>query len=504
MRTSAATSGASAAAAGDRCVTARRTLRALLALGTLISASACAYYNGLYNSREEERKADHLLADGADASAEFRVVAEKAETVLARYPKTRWRARALYLAGRGHAYAGDCDAAAPRLGEFLAMRALDADDRARATIALASCDVRGGHFIAAREALAPLVAHRNRSLATEASLWSARAALALGDGDGARRDLARVGTSAAAWELFTASMERAEYARAESLLVLRARDGDFREDVIGAESELWRVGRSEAAERIVSLYDESSARAADKARLHLRLATLSFAAGRDSAAERHLLTARRHTADPNLLRTIAAQMLAIRISRVATTTEAQAALKSDSGPARGSPLLTRLADNVLLVRVLEQHRDLSGAAIFLAAEVARDSLSARALANALFLRVLRDAAPNSSMPARALLAAADVMSDSADAYRARLAERYPTSPWSMLARGADPGESPVVIESDATLRSTWTSVLRVFADSMTARHPVAVDTSARSGMPGGPPSRVPTTPPTTPPGSANP
>jgi hypothetical protein len=477
----------------------RRPLRALLALGALGSVSACAYYNGLYNSREEERKADHLLASGDDASVAFRTVAEKAETVLTRYPKTRWRARALYLAGRGHAYAGDCDAAGPRLSEFLGLRALGPDERARATIALASCDVRAGHFTAARAALAPLLTYRRRDLSTEASLWSARAAIALNDAEGARRDLARVGTSAAAWELFAASMERLDYARAESLLVSRAREGDFREDVIGAEREFWRAGRAESAERIAALYDASRARASDKARLRVTLAGLAFAAGRDSAAERHLLAARRHTADPLLVREIVAQLLAIRVARAVTTADAEAALKSDSAGARGSPVLVHLADNVLLVRMLEQHRDLAGAAQFLAGEIARDSLSAPALAHTLFLRVLRDAGAASTMPARALLAAAGVRADSAAAYEAQLERRYPTSPWAVLARGGDPGGDAALAESDATLRATWSTVLRAYADTIAARRPRPDSTAAAtSSSPGTPPTSPPPPPVRTP------
>ena len=68
---------------------------AALALGALLGG--CAYFNGVYNAREAERAANRLLRAGreGEASGSFATAAAKAETVLARHPKSRWRDDAL-------------------------------------------------------------------------------------------------------------------------------------------------------------------------------------------------------------------------------------------------------------------------------------------------------------------------------------------------------------------------------------------------------------------------
>jgi hypothetical protein len=48
-----------------------------------------------------------------------------------------------------------------------------------------------------------------------------------------------------------------------------------------------------------------------------------------------------------------------------------------------------------------------------------------------------------------------------------------------MLRGGDPGADAVLLESDATLRSTWGAMVLAYGDSLKLRHPPA-DTSGRS------------------------
>jgi hypothetical protein len=108
--------------------------------------AACAYLNGIYNARETERRADALSRAGQDseAAALYAIVAQKAETVLTRYPKNRWRTDALYLASRGAALSGDCAGALRRLADLDSGRALTPGRRDRLVLGSGACLARAG------------------------------------------------------------------------------------------------------------------------------------------------------------------------------------------------------------------------------------------------------------------------------------------------------------------------------------------------------------------------
>ena len=106
-------------------------------LALLFALTGCAYYNGLYNAKAETRAGDRLSRQGreAEATSRYATAAATAETVLVRYPKSRWRPQALALAGRTLALAGDCALARPRLREALALPVLDAEVREHLLVA---------------------------------------------------------------------------------------------------------------------------------------------------------------------------------------------------------------------------------------------------------------------------------------------------------------------------------------------------------------------------------
>jgi hypothetical protein len=488
----------------------RAALRPLVVLGLPVAFGACAYFNGIYNAKAADQQATRLLRSGreSEAASSFAVAAAKAETVLVRHPKTRWRGEALYLAGRGFAYSNQCDRATGRLIEFLGLTGQPAERRDRAALALATCSYQKGKHTEALSLLDPLTKSRKRDVATQASLWAARSAIRLGNTAKAQQYLGAIDAGVAQWELAAASIAEQEYPRAESLLSLRARSGDYRDDLRTALGALWAAGRQEQVETIVSRYDRAGGAASEKAALHLMMADLEMQARRDSMARLHLLAVPRATSDTLVRREAASRLTALRVRELSSLALVEDAIAKGAEVAPGTALQTRLEDNLLLVKILERRRDISGAALFLAAEVARDSLGSRGLAHALFKRIENEI-PTALLAPKALLAAAELLPDSAAVYHQRIRTRYPTSPFRLLLDGGDPANAISYRQADVALMSTWRDAAKVAADSITARRPQpsnAPADSADSIVAGGGPaaSTAPDTarPPASPPASS--
>lgn len=446
--------------------------RAITLWSAIVLASGCVYFNGVYNANEAARRGDARLRRGAetDASTYFQTSAEKAETVLVRHPTSSWRPRALYLAGRGAALGGRCEQAVPRLREYLALSGNDAADAARAGIALASCDMREARLRDARarldSVLATPVAERDTEIARQARLWAARVALASGDRDAVVQYLGNADDGALPWELVLASLSAREYARVESLLVQRAARMDYRDDVQRAVRELWAAGHFESVETVVRRFDDARIRDASRASLHFVVGDLNMRSGRDSIARQHLFAARTLAGrDTVIERESAARLAYLAMTRVATLREVDTLLARQDSALRRTPFARRVDEQLLLVRLLEQQNEPTGAAVYLAAEVARDSLRAPALARTLFLRVAREI-PGTPLAPQALYAAALLAPDSAEIWRARIQSDHAQSAVATWLRGEDPASRADFTSAPALLEVRWTQTLRVWADSV--------------------------------------
>lgn len=459
----------------------RRALRRLAAFAGLLLLAACGtingYFNGIYNARAAARAGDRMLARGRDAEAAqpFAASAAKAETVLARYPRSRWAREAMYLAGRGAAFADQCALGIRRLQEYLATSAARGTRRELAMVALGRCYVREHRPADALRLLEPLRASRDRGVATGASLWSARAAIALGRTDDA---LTYLGTNSAVlqWELVIASLAARQYARAESLLVLRAESGDFRAELLSSLQELWREGHTAAAERVVARFDAARASADQKARVHITYADLLTTAGRDEPAHNHLVRAQRLTTDTLLDREAGVRLTQLALSDLETTVDIENVLLRSARRWGAAPAQKRLEDNLLFVKLLETTPDYTGASLFLASEVARDSLRAPLLARSLLRRAIA-VAPQSPLAPKILLAAASLDPDSAVAYRERVATAYAQSPFARVARG-EVLPNDAFRQTDAMLRPMWTLLSARLADSLRKLRPSAQQAAA--------------------------
>jgi hypothetical protein len=442
--------------------------RLLLLALALVLPTGCVYYNGIYNAKEAARDGDALLRRQAEADAggPFQRSAERAESVLVRYPKSPWRTRALYLAGRGQAYSAQCDRAIPTLNEFLSLSGAATDDRDRARIALASCELRGTRLATARARLDSLVDAPNADVARQARVWAARAALAAGDRDAVPQYLRSLDASALQWELIGSSLSASEYARAESLLTLQAARGDFRDEATRVLRELWLAGRVDAVEGIVRRYDLSRVRDDRRATMHYAIGELNVRAGRDSVARRHLLVAMTYAGrDTVIAHEATARLSLLPLSTLRSTREVDSILARQVTAVRATGYARRVQDQLLLVTLLEGQSDPTGASLFLAAEVARDSLRAPRLAEGMFLRIAREQSTSSLAP-RSLHAASLLDPDSAQRWLGQVQTVYATSSVAAYLRGDDPATASDFVTTPDLLKLRWTEGARVWADSL--------------------------------------
>ena len=345
----------------------------------LLLLGSCAYFNGIYNAHEAARNAEKHLRAGRESEAAglFMNAAVKAETVLARYPKSRWSTEALFVAGYSHAMSEQCSQAIPRLERFLTRQA-DAEKRERASVALASCLARTGKYMQAMAYLEPALSSKHREVRDRAALWAARSAIAMGDNARASSLLSTVDVGASQWELAAASMQRGDYARAESLYLVRADRADFREEVLPAIRELWTAGHRDVVLSIVSRYEGARIRGSQKGKLFLTAAELLTDANADSAARVYLQKTRRLSTDSLLDREAAARLTQLSLAPLRSIIDVRNTILASQETARRNRLQRQLEDNVLLISLLDRGRDPTGAALFLAGEIARDSLRARA------------------------------------------------------------------------------------------------------------------------------
>jgi hypothetical protein len=137
----------------------------------------------------------------------------------------------------------------------------------------------------------------------------------------------------------------------------------------------------------------------------------------------------------------------------------------------------RTSSAILLARTLVAADTGSGAGIFLAAEIVRDSLAAPRAARGLFVRI-----PTASpLAAKGWLAAARLAGDSAAEYVRIARGRWPDSPYLRALDGRATGDT-LAIAADTLLRAAWDRAIVVYGDSLANRR-AAPATSAASRRP---------------------
>ncbi|HKS07387.1 MAG TPA: hypothetical protein VJR92_13865 [Gemmatimonadaceae bacterium] len=435
----------------------------------LVVLCGCAYFNAVYDAKTAARSGDKQMRAGESYSATnaFRQSAVTAETILYRHPKSRWRAEALYLAGRGFALAGDCGPGLRRLGEYLALPDQPTERRERAEVARASCLYAANQLLPAQELLRPLLESKDENVRHDAALWGGRAALGMGNVDRAQELLATVPGSVALWEFMTAAFGRNDLATAESLLVSRARAGDWRSDVPRYVTTLWTAGRTMPAITIIDLYGRSRAPVGDRVALHFLASDLAAGIGDTAQARRQVISAQRIGVAAAVDAEARARLLALRIRELDQLADVEAAIVRDTSRTRGTKLAPQLRDHVIRMKLFLSGLNVGGVGVYHAAEIARDSLHAFKLAHGMFLSIERDFG-DFSLAARALLASRTMFPESTAVYEARVIEKWPRSGGAFALNRADSSLAAMRGE-DRQLSRAWDFVARQWDDTIKAR-----------------------------------
>ncbi len=461
--------------------------RALLAAALLLGGCA---YNGMYHARRLSSDAEKAERDGRtiDATAFWGQVTVKAETLLARHPDSKYSTEAKLLLGRARAHLSDCGAARPMLRATLPVLTDSADIRDASTD-LARCELALGDHDAAAARLAGLAGQGSPEEQRRTRLDLARAlrlagrpleAIAALDGV-AGRDVAAerllanasagrvpetatladsliaLGDSTAPWDSVLATLGRRD-ARAASLLL------DRLTPISSARPSLHALRLLEDARRLADI---------DAARAEQRLAAAAETGSDQGAAA---------TARYQLLRVSLRQVDQVaELDSFATALEgvSEAAAGGEAGKLRRMVVDVRAADSV---SVTTPQGDLR---LFLAAEAARDSLGASALAATLFRRVAVTW-PGSPYAPKALLAAERLVPTTPD-LRGLLDTLYPTSPYVARLRGEDVPELRALEDSlgaFAVAAAAERQELETPKDSLPAARPRPPTARPRPGTPG--------------------
>lgn len=448
-------------------------------------ASGCTLSNSLTNARRATSRGDALLARGLPDSAAywFGLGATSAERLVAREPDSPAAHAARRLAGRAIARAADvnvesCGRAHAYLSQFLLAPSIPPRDRWDAELAKAICEVRTAMSPRAANRLAVLTATSNSgvpsALVHDVRRWHARALLAAGDAAGADRVLRSLNATEARWDRVDAAWTARDWPRAESLLVSAASVSDWRPIVAPLLVAAWADGAHVPVAHIVQEYDASRIARRDRARLQLVLADAARSTGdtaRARAAYERVLSAYVDDAVSRSDAWVGQLQLSLSTMRGRLASETAQRLRDlvfEAAPrVRQHPRFHAVASSVALYLVLSTTEDPSGAAGYLAGEVARDSLRAPLLAVDVWQSVAN--LPGAPLAARAVYATW-LLADRSPAIRDTLLTRFPESPMADVLRGDGVRDMDTHRSQDGLLEGRWLIATRARDDSLRAWH----------------------------------
>lgn len=420
----------------------------------LLVTSGCVYYNGMYNTKQLAKRARHAERDGRtfDAANLWGQVAVKAESLLARHPRSKYAEEARLLHGTARAKLNDCTGGLPNLEQVMltSARPTFAEDAAEM---VGHCRVILGDAASAATAYGRLTTSSNPAR-RDLALYTHGQALRLnGEFDAAAAELQLSRHPRARGERAAALAGAGKLGPATTLIdsLLAARDTLAPwlaiAEQVGAHDPA--AGTALADRLVDGTWLPASVRGriliGDGLRLSLRdpaagAARLEqaaqAAAGSEGSVEARLLLLRRRLREAqssDSLRAIggdlegiseeAGSFTPIVLSLVIQTR--RAALAADSVPP-GVPL-----------------GDLR---LFLAGELGRDSIDAPRFAAVQFHRIL-DQWPESPFAPKALLALIVLEPGQADSLQGRMRLTYASSPYLQLVDGSDSPELTVLEDS---------------------------------------------------------
>ncbi len=405
----------------------------------------CVYYNVMYNTKRLAGSARRAEREGRtfEANNLWGQVVTRAESLVARHPDSKYVDEALVLKGIALARLNQCDAAVTPLGRVSLLPA-GAEVLEEASLALARCRLRLGEPAVAEIMFARVADSEDPARRREARLMRARALRMTGRHAEAVAALDELSDPRAANErlLALAGAGRREAALALADSMLTTRDSAARWDTV-----VVAVGREDPA-TASALVDRLERRPgtppATRARLlledGLRLASV------DSArAESRLRQAAEVDSAGEFGEGARLRLTRLKLRRVGSVSQLPPIAKElDERAARRGAVAGEAAQlRQAVARVLTAGDSVSAGAaqadlrLFLAAEIARDSLAAPALAASLF-RTIVEATPDSPYAPKAILAGKvldPVWGESATPLREG---RYAGSPYVAFIQGAEP------------------------------------------------------------------
>lgn len=413
--------------------------RPLVALTVAGCLAGCAYYNGLYNANRLAREARRAERDGrtGEARSLWSQAAVKAESVVARHPRSTWRDDALLLQGVALERLGTCPHAVRPLA-IAADSSPERDIRTQARLLLGSCRLQMVEPEAALAALAPVLDEGTAGERGRARLLRGEALLRLGRDTAALEELAASGAPEAAFPraVALAHLERVPEAVAALETAVPA---PFDEatwlavlDTVGGASPAAVAGLVDA------LTSRSDAGLGARLRLWLDDGERWLAAADTTRAEERLGQVRAAGPDSAAGRSARAYLGLIALARAGEWTEVDPLLDSLDVAVRPGGDAVQIAGRHS--RVLSRARDGlgpdgSGLGLFMAAEAVRDSLLNPALAASLFAEV-HARFPDTPLGPKALLALVLLRPQSTDSLITVLREQYPASPYTLALLGA--------------------------------------------------------------------
>jgi predicted negative regulator of RcsB-dependent stress response len=413
-------------------------------LAVLLLLAGCGYYNGyngIYHANRFANQARKAEREGrpSEAANLWGQAEVKADSLLARQPRGKWRNDALAIRGEALAALNRCGQALGSLREAHDA-ATKTEVREETAIAIGRCELMLGQADVAAATLEPVVASKDAGRRTDARELRARALLQLGDYATALTELRAAG------EPNTASDVMGALAGLDSVDAVQAALDDLvaeHDTLIGWDTVLSGLGRRNpaiasqmldrlqaagviSARRLPAFLGADAARLSGEARDRRleQLAQLAPQSEAGDAARFELLRRRvRAAASTQELGAFVDSLAAI--AAVGQTSAASAQLLVDQ-----IGMVTRASDSVVAGSPQGDLR------LFLAGEVARDSIGARAVASQLFHRVTDDW-PDGPYAAKALLAARQVDPPGVEGADSLLLERYADNPYVIAARGGD-------------------------------------------------------------------
>lgn len=417
--------------------------RVILCLALLV-VGGCSYYNGMYNTKRLAGRARKAEKEGRtfDATSLWGQVGVRAESVLAQHPTSKWTDEARLLQATSMSRLRDC-ASALRPLETLVITSRNPAIVEEANLLLGNCRTTLGDPAGAADAYGRLVGSKDPERRRLALFAHGRAQRIQGNFEPALEELAGTNYPGTRGERAAALAGLGRLDEASLLLDSLLAD---RDTLVPWDSLLAGAARhdpeaaSKLTDRIVAesgvplpvrcrllVADAVRWRPTDRARSDARLAQMERLSARSlQAADARMAALRLEVEEVDSLPELIAWA-----SRAEDLAE---------GTGQVGPVALQLAGQARRV-ILAADSVAAGAPngelrLFLAGEIARDSLGANRLAARQFRRIAAEW-PQSPFAAKALLALIPLEPSGADTVRQRLSTTYAASPYlAMIENGA--------------------------------------------------------------------